>query len=114
MNKKVIIAELISTDIRSRSYADKIRNEVTNSPMEVILDFSRVSFISRSFTDELYNIIDESKNTRFQMTNMSKIVRTMTEVVKKSRGNDRIRLKDNSEIKEFDDIQTLLKYFSMM
>ena len=44
------------------------------------------------------------------MANMSEIVKTMIEAVKKGRENRRVRIKDDSEIKEFDDMESLSKF----
>lgn len=115
MKKKIVIAELISTDVRSRCNAEKIRDEIDKTSDNVILDFSGVIFISRSFTDELYTIIEYYKNLKIDLINMSEIVKTMIDAVKKGRENKRTRLINNdSEIKEFDDMKSLSEFLSKM
>ena len=108
-----LVAELISSDVRSRSNAEKIRNELIISSQDVILDFAGVTFISRSFTDELFNIKDEY-NKDLSLINMTNIVKSMTYAVKNSRNNKRVRIKGDSEIKEFDDIQSLSDFLLSM
>ena len=113
MEKVIKVAELISSDVRSRSNAEKIRNELTISSQDLILDFAGVTFISRSFTDELFNIKDEY-NKDLSLINMTNIVKSMTYAVKNSRNNKRVRIKGDSEIKEFDDIQSLSDFLLSM
>ncbi len=113
MEKIIKVAELISSDVRSRSNADKIRNEMIISSQDVILDFIGVIFISRSFTDELFNIIEEFK-IEVKLINMSNIVKSMTDAVKSGRNKKRVRKEDNSEIKEFDDIESLSAFLLSM
>lgn len=111
MKKEIIkISALISSDVRSRSNAEIIRSAIDGISDKVVLDFSGVSFVSRSFTDELCLIIEHCKNITIDMVNMSDIVRTMIEAVKKGRENRRVRIKDDSEIREFDDIESLSKF----
>lgn len=111
MKKEIIkISALISSDVRSRYNAEIIRSAIDGISGKVILDFSGVSFVSRSFTDELCSILEHSKNIAIDMTSMSEIVKTMIEAVKKGREKRRTRTKDNSEIKEFHDIESLSKF----
>ena len=63
MSRVLRIADIISTDVRSRSRADIIRNELEENRSNLILDFTDVVFMSRSFTDELY-VINAPRNTR--------------------------------------------------
>ena len=113
MKKEIIkISTLISSDVRSRSNAEIIRSAINGISDKIILDFSGVSFVSRSFTDELCSIVEHCKNITIDMINMSEIVKTMIEAVEKGRKNRRIRTKDDSEIKEFDDIKSLSKFHS--
>jgi len=113
MNKTIKIAELISTDIRSRRNADMIRDEINiTQEMLVDLDMSGVVFISRSFADELLEITEKPKGKYVNIINSTGEVKSMLEVVAKSRKRKRIypninremdvvKLKDMSSLKEF-------------
>ena len=82
MKKEIIkISTLISSDVRSRSNAEIIRSAIDGISDKIILDFSGVSFVSRSFTDELCSIVEHCKNITIDMINMSEIVKTMIEAV---------------------------------
>lgn len=112
MKKKIKIAELLSTDVRSRSNAEKIRGEIKKNSKEVVLDFSGVTFISRSFTDELYTVISVCKNKHIDLINTSDVVASMLKAVKSGREKKRVRPNNDSEIKEFDDMESLSHYLS--
>lgn len=110
MKAKLKIAELISIDIRSRANADIIRSAIDGINGDIILDFSEVVFVSRSFTDELYNIMGEHKN--LSLVNMSNIVKTMLEAVTKGRNSKRVFKENDSEIKVFDDMNSLSSFLA--
>lgn len=112
MKNEIKIAELLSTDVRSRFNAEIIRSEIRTKSKKIVLDFSGVTFMSRSFTDELYTVISAYKNKHISLVNMSGIVESMLKAVKSGRENKRIRLNDDSEIKEFDDMESLSHYLS--
>lgn len=110
MNTKLEIAELISTDIRSRANAEIIRSAIDGIRGDIILDFAGVVFVSRSFTDELYNIMREHKN--ISLKNMSNIVISMLDAVTKGRNSKRVFKENDSEIKEFDDMSSLSSFLA--
>ena len=111
-NDVIKISALISSDVRSRSNAEIVRNAMMKMSGRAIIDFSGVSFVSRSFSDELCSIIEHFQNLEIDMINMSDIVKNMIEIVEKSRKNRRIRINDNSVIKKFDDIDSFLKFLN--
>ena len=100
MDKIFKISELISTDIRSRANANIIRSAIDGINERIVLDFDGVCFISRSFTDELYNVLEEHKNISF--TNTSDNIKAMLDAVEKGRKSTR-NFSNSSEIKEFHD-----------
>ena len=111
-NDVIKISVLISSDVRSRSNAEIVRNAMMKMSYRVIIDFSGVSFVSRSFSDELCSIIEHFQNIEIKLINMSDIVKNMIEIVEKSRGKKRVRVDDSSTIMEFDDIESLLKFLN--
>lgn len=110
MDKVIKIAELLSTDIRSRANANLIRAAIDGVDDNIILDFAAVTFISRSFTDELYNIMEERKE--ITLINASDFVKSMLCAVTKGRKNKRILSNENSEIKEFEDMKSLESFLA--
>lgn len=77
---------------------------------DIILDFSGVIFVSRSFTDELYNVMAENKNV--SLVNMSKFVKSMLEAVTDGRNSKRVFKQSESEIKEFEDMGSLSSFLA--
>lgn len=58
--EKLIMSELIGTELRSRAEAKKVLDWFNSyAKNDVVIDYVGVSFISRSFADELCGIIDD-------------------------------------------------------
>lgn len=110
MDKVLNISVLVSTDIRSRANANIIRSVIDGVYGKIILDFSGVTFISRSFADELYNILNERDNV--SLANESELVKSMLEAVSLSRKNKRVQNNNTSEIKEIDDMKSLESFLA--
>lgn len=110
MGKVIKISELIGTDVRSRSNAGIIQAELDGENGNISLDFSGVTFVSRSFADELCNILDNNSNVK--LVNTIQIVKTMIDIVKEGRTKKRVRVVDNSEIKEFDTMESLSSFLA--
>lgn len=110
MEKVLNISVLVSTDIRSRANANIIRSVIDGVHGKIILDFSGVTFISRSFADELYNILNERDNV--SLANESELVKSMLEAVSLSRKNKRVQNNNTSEIKEIDDMKSLESFLA--
>lgn len=110
MDKFFKVAELISTDIRSRANVDIIRSAIDGINENIILDFTDVTFMSRSFTDELYNLMCEHKNV--SLSNMNDFVNSMYNAVVEGRKSKRVFESESSEIKEFDDMKSLASFLS--
>ena len=110
MEKVLNISVLVSTDIRSRANANIIRSVIDGVYGKIILDFSGVTFILRSFADELYNILNERDNV--SLANESELVKSMLEAVSLSRKNKRVQNNNTSEIKEIDDMKSLESFLA--
>ena len=111
MSRILRIADIISTDVRSRSRADIIRNELEENRSNLILDFTDVVFMSRSFTDELYAIKSDYPDLDIQLIGMTGVVKAMSDAVSASRGKKRIRKEQDAVIKECKDEASLMEYF---
>lgn len=110
MGKVIKIARLLSTDIRSRANANLIRAAIDGVDDNITLDFEDVTFISRSFTDELYNVVNEHRN--ITLAYMSDFVKSMWNAVSKGRSVQRKPLKEHSEIKELEDMKSLESFLA--
>lgn len=110
MDKVIKISALISTDIRSRANARIISSTIDGVDENVILDFTDVTFVSRSFTDELYNLMNEHRN--ITLAHMNDFVQSMYDVVVQSRKSKRVFKTESSEFKEFDDMKSLASFLA--
>ena len=87
MNEMIKLYDLFGTEIRSHSNADVLREKILDCNISII-DLSQITFISRSFADELCNL-SESENIKIY--NAKGIVKNMLSIVSESRKNKRIR-----------------------
>ena len=110
MDKVFKISELISPDIRSRASANIIRSIIDGLNDRIVLDFANVTFISRSFADELYNVLKEHSN--LTLANESDFVKSMLTAVKQGRENKNRLINDTSEVKEIKDMKSLELFLS--
>lgn len=110
MNKIINISTLISTDIRSRANANIIRSVIDGIDDGIILDFKDVTFVSRSFMDEVYNVMEEHEKIR--LINMSDFVKTMFDAVTRGRKSKRTLPDSGSEIKVLKDMKSLESFFA--
>lgn len=110
MENVLLISKLIGTDVRSRSNAGIIQAVMDDMKEGVILDFSKVTFISRSFADELCNMMESNK--KIKLSHMSDLVHAMINAVYSSRKGKRVRPNDDSEIKEFESMEGLSSFLS--
>ena len=114
MEKTIVISELIRGEHRSRTEAKKIyiRAKDLNSPC-VRIDFKDVYFMSRSFADELCNTIEALAldKVRVSMENENDSIDLMMKIVKGNRNKPR-NMHEDSEVKEFSDMDSLSEFLS--
>lgn len=101
---------LIGPEVRFRSNADKIRSAMSGCCESYVIDFEGVAFVSRSFADELCNIMDE--NQKIRLINESPSVKKMIDTVLS--GRKRIRQRNNDDdslvsVSSLDELSELLK-----
>ena len=108
MNEMIKLYDLFGTEIRSRSNTDVLREKILDCNISII-DLSQITFISRSFADELCNL---SESDNIKIYNAKGIVKNMLSIVSESRKNKRIRRTDNAEMKEFSDFKSLSNFLA--
>ena len=112
MEKIIVISELIRGELRSRTEAKKIYAKVLSLDSKSIsIDFSNVCFMSRSFADELCNILDllRSKEVKVRLKNKCDSIDLMMKIVEGNRNKPRVA-KEDSQVKEFSDIDALSEF----
>lgn len=104
------IAILISKDIRSRANAEIIKSVIDGIDESITLDFTGVTFISRSFADELYNLQSDHKN--ISLAGMEGFANSMYKTVVQGRLSKRVFKHETSEIKVCEDMGSLSSFLS--
>lgn len=108
MKEIIKLHDLLGPEIRSRSNAEILREKIAEHSGSII-DLSDVSFISRSFADELCILVEKHI---IQLRNASGVVQNMLSVVSESRKKKRVRKTDDTKIKEFDDMESLTSFLA--
>jgi len=76
----------------------------------VVLDFGGIGFMSRSFADEMCNIIDDMNDKTFTFVNQNNDVAMMMTKVHEGRNRERKRGIGNAKIYEFKDMKSLEEF----
>ena len=66
--------------------------------------------MSRSFADEVCNIIDDNKDLKFEFIHCATDIETMIAKVAEGRKQERKRGISNAKMYEFEDMESLSKY----
>jgi hypothetical protein len=111
MTKKIKVYDYIGKEGRSRVNASRLGLKDIPQDEEIILDFSGVCFLSRSFTDEIVTLTEGYK---YSMINTADIIQNMFTAVINGRKNGRKHKKDNSPIKRFTSLVELSQYLNFM
>lgn len=114
MGKTIFLADLLGVDIRSRIRVGVLREALRGgdgSPVDV--DFSGISFITRSVADELINVQNEySSLGGVNFVSLNDGPRTMLDVVRKGRASKRVRDEEPYNIVVLHDMKSVSEYFS--
>lgn len=111
MASVIKIVDLINADIRSRNNAERIRGSVSNETERYLLDFSKVKFISRSFADELCNILENYHNVAIMEDTMDSEVKNVYFIVKRSRTTERRRSNTSEEVVRLKNAKEVFNFF---
>lgn len=114
MNQTIKLHDIFSADLFSRSRAAKLPSYINSNVDQVILDFDGINFISRSFADEVCNLIDDHKNIHFDMRNQNQEVATMMMRVTEGRQQERKRGIAHPKMYEFDNMESLSAFLLTM
>ena len=114
MNQTIRLLDIYSADLFIRSRASELRKCINDDADEVTLDFEGIGFMSRSFADEVCNIIDDLKDKTFSFTGQNDDVATMMTKVREGRSRERKRGIGNAKMYEFKDMESLSKFLLAM
>lgn len=108
--KTLKIYELIGHEGRSRVNASKLGLEALPTSEEVVLDFSNVNFLSRSFTDEVVTLLNGRKYTT---TNATAVISNMFKAVIDGRNKARVHPQQHSSVKSFSSMADLSRFLNV-
>ena len=89
MTQIIKLLDIYHADLFSRAKASLLVENISPKADTVILDFEGIIFMSRSFTDELYNIVIDSPDKEFRYIHRNDDVRIMMEKVAEGRSRER-------------------------
>jgi len=114
MQQTITLKDIYSADLYTRSRAVELRKHIDEKATDVTIDFKDIGFMSRSFADELCNIIDNLKGKTFHYVNRNDDVEAMMTRVADSRSRERKRGISNAQMLKFHDMESLSKYLLAM
>ena len=89
MKQTIKLYDIYHADLFSRAKASILADMISSEADTVILDFEGITFMSRSFTDELYNIVITYPEKTFGYTGRNDDIRVMMEKVAEGRTRER-------------------------
>ena len=110
MKQTIRLQDIYNADLYTRSRASELRACIKEDADEVTLDFEGIGFMSRSFADEVCNIIDDLRDKTFTFTGQNDDVATMMTKVRDGRSRERKRGVGNAKMYEFKDMESLSKF----
>lgn len=114
MKQIIKIKDLYDTELYTRSKATELKDCVNQEADEVELDFSDITFMSRSFADELYNVTESFCGKTFIYLNRNDVIETMMTKVAEGRSRERKRGFTPPKILEFKDMKSLEEFLIAM
>ena len=113
MDQTISLFSIFGPSLSTRDKAVCLIDIVDIHASRVILDFEQITFMSRSFADELYNVIESIKSEVIYI-NCTSVVMTMMSAVSMGRKKQRRYEPDNASMLKFDDIQNLSLFLEGM
>lgn len=116
MTRTIDITSVISVDLRSRSTVHDLLQLIENSgEKEVVLDFSKVEFATRSFVDEFYNVFIKKpvEGIDIKFINMPTDLKDMLEVVKQTQ-NGKPSKEKIAKAETFDTVEEFAAFCSQL
>ena len=114
MKQTIRLQDIYSADLYTRSRASELRACINDEADEVTLDFEGIGFMSRSFADEVCNIIDDMNGKTFTVINQNDDVSTMMIKVREGLNRERKRGVGNAKMYEFKDMESLEEFLIAM
>ena len=114
MKQTIKLNTIYSADLYTRSRASELRACIDEGATDVVFDFEGIGFMSRSFADEVCNIMDDNKDVKFEFINRNADVEAMMNKVSEGRRQERKRGISNATIHRFEDMESLSEFLIAM
>lgn len=109
MNSTISIHEIFGADVRSRSTVTKLADMIACDLTIDVIDFSDVTFITRSVADEIYQIV-KATHRQLKLVGQEGVVAVMLQAVTETNEAPRVHPIDNAVVKVFDNMKALSSY----
>lgn len=110
MEQTIRLKDIYSADLYTRSRASELRSCISDEADRVTLNFNGIGFMSRSFADEVCNIIDDMKEKTFTIIGQNEEVKAMMTKVREGRNRERKRGVGYARMFKFNDMKSLSEY----
>lgn len=110
MTQTIRLFDIYCADLFSRAKAAQLAKYVHSDADSVVLDFTDINFMSRSFTDELYNVISEQAPRTFTFTGQNQDIAMMMSIVSDSRSRERRLGVQHPQMLTFETKDTLAEF----
>lgn len=115
--RTIDIAQIISSDLKSRMRAQDIKLMIENSEVDaVVMDFQGVKFATRSFIDEFYNLFlkkSEVNTFSVELINVPSDIKAMLDAVSRTQVRANVIPSQSQEV-FFKDVKEFMNYFSTL
>ena len=114
---EIDIAKQIGENLKSRVLVRELHDLVLNHEVEsLVLDFRNVSFASRSFMDEFFNVFLKSSVFKTKLIHVSPELQTLLDTVRDTQHRSKTyKLKRNSDnVKSFSSIVEVNEFLSSL
>lgn len=105
--RTIALTNIYNSDLFSRNSAKLLSDSLSKTDEDVVLDFNGISFISRSFADELYNIIDSCAGKNISFSHRNETVKSTMDIVLSGRNRERRLGIPHAEMYSFESMSAL-------
>ena len=110
MTQTIRLYDIYCADLFSRAKAAELASHISADADAVMLDFTGISFMSRSFADELYNVIAAQAPRAFDFKGLSLDIDSLMQKVADGRTRERQLGIQHPQMLTFDTKETLSEF----
>ena len=110
------ITTILSSDLKSRSVVSDLSLFIENTnEKSVIVDFTNVKFVTRSFIDEFYNSFLKNKNSaiKVNIVNVPEDIQMVLDAVSQTQNKEK-KVSEKSSVVSFNSFDEVNSYLQML